>query len=111
MNRSLKLVAPLVAALTIAACNAGGTSNMPAASGVSQGSLSYKVIPQWMSKHQAKTECPQVSHQPTCLALQVQKAGLPRFALRRAAALRPNSLRAPTTLPANSETERGRTSP
>ena len=29
-----------------------------------------------MSKHQAKTECPQVSHQPTCLALQVQKGGI-----------------------------------
>ncbi|MGB6601139.1 MAG: S8 family serine peptidase [Candidatus Cybelea sp.] len=77
MNRSLKLVAPLVAALAIAACNAGGTSNMPAASGVSQGSpLSHNVIPQWMSKHQARTDCPQVTGKPTCLALQVEKGGI-----------------------------------
>lgn len=36
MNGSLKLVAPLVATLAIAACNAGGSSNMPTTAGTSQ---------------------------------------------------------------------------
>lgn len=77
MNGSLKLVAPLVAALAIAACNSGGSSNMPAASGVSQGApLTYKVVPEWMTKHEAKAMCPQVTGRPTCLALQVQKGGI-----------------------------------
>jgi Subtilase family len=77
MNVSLKLVAPLVAALAITACNAGGSSNVPAASGVSQGApLSYHVMPQWMVQHQASTMCPQVVGKPTCLALEVQKNGV-----------------------------------
>jgi subtilase family serine protease len=77
MNVSLKIVGPLVAALAIAACNAGGSSNMPAASGVTPGSpLTYKVMPQWIVQHQAKTMCPQVVGKPTCLALQVQKDGI-----------------------------------
>jgi Subtilase family len=77
MNVSFKIAAPLVAALAIAACNAGGSSNMPAASGGSQGTpLSYKHLPQWMVKHQATTMCPQVVGKPTCLALEVQKNGV-----------------------------------
>jgi subtilase family serine protease len=77
VNGTLKLVAPLVAALAIAACNAGGTSNMPTAPGAAQGNaLSYKVIPDWMSQHQARAVCPQVTGRPTCLALQVQKGGI-----------------------------------
>ncbi|MGC2406550.1 MAG: hypothetical protein WA431_09095, partial [Candidatus Cybelea sp.] len=76
MNVSLKIVGPLVAALAIAACNAGGSSNMPAASGVSQGSPLNKAMPQWMVKHEAKTMCPQVVGKPTCLALEVQKGGI-----------------------------------
>ena len=72
MNGSLKLVAPLLAALAVAACNAGGSSNMPAASGVSQGApLTNRVQPQWMKQHQARTDCPQVVGRPTCLALRV----------------------------------------
>jgi subtilase family serine protease len=70
-------VAPLLAALAIAACNAGGTSNVPAASGLTPGApLTYTVTPEWMLKHQAKAACPQVVGQPTCLALQVQKNGI-----------------------------------
>jgi hypothetical protein len=75
VNGSLKLVAPLVAALAIAACS-GGTSSVPATSGAAGGSaLTYKVMPQWMSKHQARTMCPQVVGKPTCLALQVVHGG------------------------------------
>jgi hypothetical protein len=77
MNVSLKIVGPLVAALAISACNAGGSSNMPAASGAAPGSpLTYKVAPQWMVNHEARTMCPQVVGKPTCLALQVLKNGV-----------------------------------
>jgi subtilase family serine protease len=71
------LVMPLVAALAIAACNAGGTSNVPAASGISQSNaLTYHVVPDWMSQHQARATCPQVTGRPTCLALEVLKNGV-----------------------------------
>ncbi|MGA8535051.1 MAG: hypothetical protein WB615_13165, partial [Candidatus Tumulicola sp.] len=77
MNRSLKLVAPLLAALAIAACNAGGTSNVPASAGASQSiPAAFKHVPQWAAKHEARTECPQVVGKPTCFALQVQKGGI-----------------------------------
>lgn len=73
MNGSLKLVAPLVAALAIAACNAGGSSNMPAgAAGVTPGAaLKMNHLPDWAAKHQAKAVCPEVVGMPTCLALKV----------------------------------------
>jgi subtilase family serine protease len=72
VNGSLKLVVPLVAALAIAACNAGGSSNVPAGSGISSGApMSSHVMPQWMVQHQARAACPQVEHQPTCLALEI----------------------------------------
>jgi subtilase family serine protease len=72
LKGSLKLLAPLVAVLAITACNAGGTSNMPAGSGISQApAASHKVAPQWLRMHQAKATCPQVTGKPTCLALQV----------------------------------------
>jgi len=68
----LKLLAPLVAVLAITACNAGGTSNMPGGSGISQApAASHKAVPQWLRMHQARATCPQVSGKPTCLALQV----------------------------------------
>jgi subtilase family serine protease len=60
---------PLLAALAVAACSSGGTSNVPATSGMSP--LVNKVAPQWQQQHQAKTNCPQVTGAPTCLALQV----------------------------------------
>jgi subtilase family serine protease len=77
VNRSLKLVAPLLAALAIAACSAGGTSGVPAASGPAQGaSVVFKHVPEWMAQHQARAVCPQVIGGPTCLALQVEKNGM-----------------------------------
>jgi subtilase family serine protease len=81
VNGTLKLVAPLVVALAIAACN-GGSSNVPGATGApgttglsgttgqSIFSLSHKV-PDWLAKGQAKAACPQVVGTPTCLALTV----------------------------------------
>ena len=76
MNGTMKLVAPLLAALAIAACNAGGTSNMPASAGASQGASAFKHVPEWMAKHEARTQCPQVVGRPTCLALEVEKGGI-----------------------------------
>jgi hypothetical protein len=75
VNGTIKLVAPLLAALAIAACNAGGTSNMPASAG-SQGASAFKHIPEWMAKHEARTQCPQVVGRPSCLALEVEKGGI-----------------------------------
>jgi hypothetical protein len=74
VNGSLKLVAPLIAAVAIAACNAGGTSSVPASVGASQSI--HNVVPQWLAKGQAKAVCPQVEHKPTCLALLVQHHGI-----------------------------------
>jgi subtilase family serine protease len=51
----LKLVAPLVAALAIAACNAGGNSTMPGASG--QTGALVRHIPQWEATHSAIPAC------------------------------------------------------
>jgi subtilase family serine protease len=71
VNGSLKLVAPLVAALAIAACNAGGSSNVPATAGLSQtGSTAVSHhIPEWQAKGLAHRACPQVVGKPMCLAL------------------------------------------
>jgi subtilase family serine protease len=77
VNRLLKLAAPLFAALAISACNAGGTSSVPASAGGSQGaSIMFKHVPQWAANHEARSVCPQVVGKPTCLALQVEKNGI-----------------------------------
>ncbi len=73
MNARLKLVAPLVAALAIAACNGGGSSNVPAAPGQSTAQTrSHPTMPEWQAKDQAVPVCPQVVGKPTCLALRVK---------------------------------------
>jgi len=74
VNRPMKLVAPLVAALAMAACNAGGTSNVPASAGnvptVQSDWSGFRHVPQWAAKHQARGACPQVvGAVPSCLAL------------------------------------------
>ncbi|MGA8533142.1 MAG: hypothetical protein WB615_03420 [Candidatus Tumulicola sp.] len=77
MNRWLKLAAPLLATLAIAACSASGTTSVPASSGTSQtGSVTFKHVPQWAARHEARAACPQVVGRPTCLALQVLKGGI-----------------------------------
>ena len=72
MNASLKLLAPLAAALAIAACNAGGSSNMPSTTtGTSPSSSSSFAghLPEWQAKHLAHAACPQNTHRPTCQVL------------------------------------------
>lgn len=55
MKVPLKLVAPLVAALAIAACNAGGNSSMPGAPGQMGAQAAH--IPQWQATHSAIPAC------------------------------------------------------
>jgi hypothetical protein len=68
---ALKIVAPLIAALAIAACSSSGYSNMPAAGASGQSALTHVhgVVPDWLAKGQARPICPQVTGRPTCLAL------------------------------------------
>jgi subtilase family serine protease len=55
VNRPIKLVAPLVAALAVAACN-GGTSTMPSAAG--SAAAESQSVPQWLASHSAAAACP-----------------------------------------------------
>ncbi len=66
----MKLVAPLVAALAIAACSSGNSSNVPTAGSQTVGSPSTR-MPQWQAQHLARYTCPQVVGKPSCLALQI----------------------------------------
>ena len=80
MNATIKLAAPLVAALAIAACS-GGSSTMPGAGNpANAGQLVWSAshhVPQWQAKGLAKPACPQVVRRPTCLAL-VHDGGVSR---------------------------------
>jgi hypothetical protein len=79
VNGPFKLVAPLAAALTIAACNAGGSSNIPggtAMNGITGQSVQSHRIPEWKSKGLATPACPDVVGKPTCLALIQSKSGI-----------------------------------
>jgi subtilase family serine protease len=51
VNRSLKLAGPLLAALAIAACNAGGSSNMPATAGGSTAAGAVRQQPMTQARH------------------------------------------------------------
>jgi subtilase family serine protease len=77
VNGTIKLLAPLVAALAIAACNAGGSSNVPAAGGSQTVGSASTHMPQWQAQHLARTACPQVVGRPSCLALEVTRGGAP----------------------------------
>jgi subtilase family serine protease len=79
VNGPFKLVAPLIAALAIAACNAGGSSNIPSSPGGSQAGQSAlsQHMPQWLAKHQAKAVCPQVVGKPSCQVLLIGKRARP----------------------------------
>ena len=74
MKSFLKL-SPLVAALAIAACNAGGSPNMPTAGGSSQGrpSASAHFVPEWQAKHEARRVCKALAGGVQCQVLLVTK--------------------------------------
>ena len=71
----MKLAVPLLAALAVAACNGGGTSNVPSTSGTSISQMSH-AMPQWQAKGLARPACPQVVGIPTCQALIQSKSGI-----------------------------------
>ncbi len=75
MNASWKLLAPLAAALAIAACNAGGSSSMPSTAGSSQTTTSSAThfIPEWESKHEARRVCKRLAGGVECNVLLVTK--------------------------------------
>ncbi len=84
MNATIRIAAPLVAALAIAACS-GGSSGLPgsggtaATTGSNAGQLVWSLshrVPQWQAKGQAHAACPQVVGKPTCLALVKSKGGI-----------------------------------
>lgn len=70
MNGSLRFAAPLALALSVAACNAGGSSGIPAASGQSADST-QRTIPQWEATHAAHPACkgPSTGGWMQCLVL------------------------------------------
>jgi subtilase family serine protease len=55
----LRNASPLVITLIVAACNAGGSPNLPPIAS----------MPEWQAKRQAHPACPQNVGQPACLAL------------------------------------------
>jgi subtilase family serine protease len=59
VTASLRNAIPLVIAVLLAACNSGGSSNLPLVAS----------MPEWQAKHQAQPACPQVTGKPTCLVL------------------------------------------
>jgi subtilase family serine protease len=70
VNASIRLAVPLVAALALSACNAGGYSNMPSTTGsAGTAAAPSHVIPEWQAKHLAHAACPAVAEKAHCLAL------------------------------------------
>jgi subtilase family serine protease len=70
VNQSLKLFS-LVTVLAIAACNAGGSSNMPTPGAPSQSghTVSAHFIPEWQAKHQARRVCKPLAGGAQCHVL------------------------------------------
>ena len=56
MNSQIRFFLPMLAVLAVAACSAGGPSNMP--SSPSQSSVSTGPMPQWQAQHLARRACP-----------------------------------------------------
>ncbi|HYL28274.1 MAG TPA: S8 family serine peptidase [Candidatus Nitrosotalea sp.] len=70
MNGPLKLVAPLAAALAIAACNANSASNVPpTAGGQATTPASSHFVPTWEAKHEARRACKDLAGGVSCHVL------------------------------------------
>jgi subtilase family serine protease len=79
VNGTIKVVAPLVAALAIAACNAGGSSSMPGTTGATgqAPAASHGMIPDWQAQHLATPVCADARPgRANCLALLQSREGL-----------------------------------
>jgi subtilisin family serine protease len=73
MLQSLKLVAPVVAALAFAACNAAGSPSVPGAIG--QSASPTHSIPQWQAQNLARRACPEAGPgEAQCEALIINKS-------------------------------------
>jgi hypothetical protein len=66
VKRTFKLLVPLSAALAIAACSTGGSSNMPSSAGSSQMGSATTHIPQWQGRELTRAVCPQAVGKPVC---------------------------------------------
>lgn len=55
MNGTLKLAAPLIFAVAVSACNAGGSTSLPVAGG--QSAITNAMMPQWQKTHSAVRAC------------------------------------------------------
>ncbi|MGA7201944.1 MAG: S8 family serine peptidase, partial [Candidatus Cybelea sp.] len=67
---ALKFVAPLAAALAVAACSASNWSNAPATTGASQTVTPASTrVPEWEAKHEARNTCKQLASGISCFAL------------------------------------------
>jgi subtilase family serine protease len=65
---------PLVAALAIAGCNAGGSPNMPTGTSLQSGSsASAHFVPEWQAKHEARRVCKPLAGGAQCHVLLVTK--------------------------------------
>jgi hypothetical protein len=69
VNGTLKLAAPLVLAVAVSACNAGGSTSLPAAGG--QSAATGAMMPQWQKTQSAYRACngPRVGGEMQCDAL------------------------------------------
>jgi hypothetical protein len=76
VKKPLKLVATFLAALAIAGCNAGGSSNVPAMLGPSIAQTRSHHMPLWEAQGIATPVCAHVAGKPTCLALTVKTGRL-----------------------------------
>jgi hypothetical protein len=80
VNGPLKIVAPLAAALAIAACNASNSPSVPPSTGASQAGIPAfaRSIPQWEAKHQARRACKELAGGVSChVLLSTYHAGPP----------------------------------
>jgi subtilase family serine protease len=81
VNGPVKVLTPLVVALTVAACNAGGSSSVPSPGQAVTQARSHSAMPEWETKGLARPACPQVVGKPACLTLiQLSHAASPAVA-------------------------------
>lgn len=77
MNGTLKLAAPLVFAVAVSACNAGGSTSLPMGGG--QSAVTGDMMPQWQKTHDAYRACngPRTGGQMQCDALVMSRGFSP----------------------------------
>jgi subtilase family serine protease len=72
VNGPIRLAVPLAAALAIAACNSGGSSNMPTTGSSGQTAAHSRFVPDWQAKRLAHPACGAPRQgEATCLALNI----------------------------------------